>query len=109
MSKSVITFCNKSLQQLKMIATMGGGNLVGLSVKSGGCNGLKYDIAPRAERFDNDEFINFDGVDVTVCPKSLLFIAGTHIHWKTDNMSSGFVFDNPNASGKCGCGTTFNL
>lgn len=109
MSKQLITFCNKSLQQLHRIVKESGNNLVGISVNSGGCNGLKYKIAPREERYKNDEHIILEGVEVTVCPKSLLFITGTHIKWETDNMSSGFIFDNPNAKGKCGCGTTFNI
>lgn len=109
MSKQLITFCNKSLQQLQHIVKQSGNNLVGISVNSGGCNGLKYNIAPRKERFKNDELITLDGLEITVCPKSILFIAGTHVKWETDNMSSGFTFDNPNAKGKCGCGTTFNI
>lgn len=109
MSNQLITFCNKSLNQLQRIAKKSGKTLVGISVNRGGCNGLKYNIYPREERYKNDELITLDGLEVTVCPKSILFIAGTHVKWETDNMSSGFNFDNPNAKGKCGCGTTFNI
>ena len=109
MSKQLITFCNKSLNQLQRIAKESGKPLVGININSGGCNGLKYNIVPREERYKNDEFIKLDEIGITICPKSLLFIAGTHIKWETNNMSSGFIFDNPNAKGGWGCGTTFNI
>lgn len=109
MAKHIISFCSKSLQQLQRITKDSGNNLIGISVQGGGCNGLKYNIAPREKRFEKDELLQLDGIDVSICSKSLLFIVGTHIKWETDNMSSGFVFDNPNAKGECGCGTTFNI
>lgn len=109
MAKNIISFCNKSLYQLKQIVRESGKPFIGISVNSGGCNGLRYNIEPRETRYDKDEFLTVNNIDVTICPKSLLFITGTHIKWETNNMSSGFVFDNPNAKGKCGCGTTFNI
>jgi iron-sulfur cluster assembly protein len=109
MAKHILSFCSKSLQQLQRISRDSGNNLIGVSVKGGGCNGLQYNIAPREKRFENDELLQLEGIDVSICPRSLLFIVGTRIKWETDNMSSGFVFDNPNAKGECGCGTTFNI
>ena len=109
MAKNIITFCSKSLQQLERIGKTTSKNLVGISVNSGGCNGLRYDISPREEEYKNGELLKLNGINVTICPKSLLFIAGTHIKWETTNMTSGFIFENPNAKGKCGCGTTFNI
>ncbi len=109
MAKNIISFCNKSLFRLKHIVGESGKPFIGVSVNSGGCNGLRYSIESRDTRYKNDEFFRVNDIDVTICPKSLVFIAGTHIKWETSNMSSGFVFDNPNAKGKCGCGTTFNI
>ena len=109
MAKNIISFCNKSLYQLKQIVRESGKPFIGISVNSGGCNGFRYNIEPRETRYNKDEFLTVNNIDVTICPKSLLFITGTHIKWETNNMSSGFVFDNPNAKGKCGCGTTFNI
>tara|TARA_B100001769_G_C21943281_1_gene508063 strand:+ start:90 stop:419 length:330 start_codon:yes stop_codon:yes gene_type:complete len=109
MANNIISFCNKSLFQLKHILGESSKPFIGVSVNSGGCNGLRYSIESRDSRYKNDEFFTINGIDITICPKSLVFIAGTHIKWETSNMSSGFVFDNPNAKGKCGCGTTFNI
>ena len=109
MSKQLVSFCNNSLKQFHHIINATGKKYIGISVNSGGCNGLKYDISPIEKRYKNDILLQLDGIDISVCPKSMMFIAGTHIRWETDNMSSGFKFDNPNAKGKCGCGTTFNI
>ena len=37
-----------------------------------------------------------------------MHILGTEIDWKEDIMGQGFVFDNPMAQAKCGCGTSFS-
>ena len=38
-----------------------------------------------------------------------LYLLGTNIDWTEDFMGKRFTFDNPNATGKCGCGTTFSV
>ncbi|HIO66094.1 MAG TPA: hypothetical protein EYN40_05300, partial [Planctomycetes bacterium] len=42
-------------------------------------------------------------------PKSWLFLNGTTVDFKESLMGRGFVFENPNASGACGCGTSFSV
>ena len=82
-------------------------------IKGGGCNGFKYILEP-INKFDeknvtfNDDLSNLE-VPIVVCNKSLMYIIGTEIDWKEDYMGSRFVFNNPVASGTCGCGTTFNV
>ena len=49
-----------------------------------------------------------DGVNVYICNKSLLFLIGTTIDWKKNIMGETFVFNNPNATSKCGCGSSFS-
>ena len=48
-----------------------------------------------------------EGVEVYVDPKSALFVDGTQIDYHESLMGSGFAFSNPNATGTCGCGTSF--
>ena len=67
-TRNLLSFCSKSLQQLHRITKDSGNNLIGISVKAGGCNGLKYNIAPREKRFKNDEFLQLDGINVSICP-----------------------------------------
>ena len=80
-----------------------------LSLKGGGCNGFEYrfDLTnPKLEK--GDEKITIDNMDIQICGKSLFYLLGTEIDWKTDIMGSTFYFNNPNAQSTCGCGSSFN-
>ena len=86
------------------------GEFLRIAITGGGCNGLKYYIEPTDEPpLKTDEQIDLDGVNVIVCGKSLFYILGTEVTWKKDLMGERFDFINPNASGSCGCGETFNV
>ena len=78
-----------------------------LGVLGGGCSGLsyqfKFDPKPRA----TDKVFEFDGVQVFVDPKSMVFLDGMTLDYKESLMQSGFAFENPNAKKSCGCGTSF--
>lgn len=79
-----------------------------LGVLGGGCSGLsyqfKYDPKPRA----TDQVFTFDGIQVYVDPKSMIYLSGMTLDWKDSLIQSGFVFDNPHAEKNCGCGTSFS-
>ena len=81
-----------------------------LSVKGGGCSGFEYQID--LERNPADEFdIEFEchGVRVVVDMKSEFYMDGTTIDFNTNIMERGFTFKNPQASGTCGCGSSFSI
>ena len=110
MNKTILTFCKRASQQLKFISKVSGNKSILIGVKGGGCNGLKYFIEPTSAKPQKiDEQLDIDGTDVIVCGKSLLHILGTEITWKKDYMGERFDFNNPNASGSCGCGETFSV
>ena len=99
----------RALQQFKKIIGESGGGSLKLSLKSGGCNGFEYKIeATNNEVEKGDEVIRLDGVELVVCGKSLLYILGTSIDYSKSIMGETFVFENPNASSTCGCGSSFN-
>ena len=81
----------------------------GLRVKvvGGGCSGLSYQIALERAPEDHDTVLESEGVPIYLDPKSALFIGGTQIDYHESLMGSGFAFQNPNATGTCGCGTSF--
>ena len=84
--------------------------LVKFSVNGGGCNGINYDLKPTNEEPNkNDEIIKINDVNVVLCEYSVFHIIGTEIDWKEDIMGSSFVFNNPNANSKCGCGNSFGI
>jgi iron-sulfur cluster assembly protein len=83
-----------------------GGLRVG--VKGGGCSGLSYTFAwEREPRFGDEVFEGSDGAKLYVDKKSLLYLNGTILDYDTTLIGRGFVFNNPNAKGTCGCGSSF--
>ena len=79
-----------------------------VGVKGGGCSGFSYTLDLTEEVRDNDERWEQDGIEVICDPKSALYLNGTTIDFKDEMMGRGFVFNNPNASSTCGCGSSFS-
>lgn len=81
-----------------------------IGIKAGGCSGLSYVFAWEPGPRDGDHvFDGPDGAKVFVDQKSYRFIDGTTLDYDTSLVSKGFTFDNPNAKGTCGCGTSFSV
>lgn len=53
--------------------------------------------------------VNQDGVKIVVDPNAILHVAGTRMDWIEDPLRAEFIFENPNATGTCGCGESFNI
>jgi iron-sulfur cluster assembly protein len=75
-----------------------------VGVKNGGCAGMSYTMEFAATVSPLDEVIEDKGVKVLIDPKAVLFLLGARMDFKTDRLSSGFVFENPNETSACGCG-----
>lgn len=80
-----------------------------IGVKKGGCAGMEYTMtwADTIDRFD--EVVEAGGARVIVSPDAVLYLLGTEMDFKTDKLSSQFVFNNPNQKSACGCGESVNL
>jgi iron-sulfur cluster assembly protein len=78
-----------------------------VGVKGGGCSGFNYVLDLTETQKDHDEAFTQHGVTVICDPKSLLYLNGTVIDFKDELMGRGFVFQNPNATSTCGCGSSF--
>ena len=108
--KQILYICNKSIKHFKKILVKNNSKYINKGVKEGDCNGNKYYIEPSNEEPNKiDEIIIQDNIQINVCGKSLFYLIGSEINWKDDNMGNGIVFNNPNASSKCGCGETFSI
>jgi iron-sulfur cluster assembly protein len=79
-----------------------------VSVEGGGCSGFSYLLDLTESQKDTDEVFEQHGIKIVVDPKSLLYLGGTTIDFKDEIMGRGFVFQNPNASSTCGCGSSFS-
>jgi iron-sulfur cluster assembly accessory protein len=79
-----------------------------VGVKGGGCSGFSYLLDLTESQKDTDEVFEQHGIKIVVDPKSLLYLSGTTIDFKDEIMGRGFVFQNPNATATCGCGSSFS-
>lgn len=77
-------------------------------VQTGGCAGFKYLMGLEAETRNGDKVVRQDGVTLFIDTDSQPHLMGMTVDFVTGLESSGFVFDNPNASSKCSCGKSFS-
>ena len=82
---------------------------VRVSVKTGGCAGMSYVMEYTKEINPNDEVIDDKGVKVFVDSAAIMYLLGTEIDYKKEELSSSFVFNNPNETERCGCGESFKI
>jgi iron-sulfur cluster assembly protein len=80
-----------------------------VGVKGGGCSGFSYVLDLTESQKDSDEMFDQHGIKIICDPKSLLYLSGTVIDFKDEIMGRGFVFQNPNATSSCGCGSSFSV
>ena len=80
-----------------------------LGVKGGGCSGLSYVLAFDEKPRENDKILEIHGVTVFIDPKSLFYLSGTVLDFSDGLNGKGFVFNNPQASKTCGCGSSFGV
>ena len=78
-----------------------------VAVQPGGCSGFKYSLLIEDKPADDDTIVTQDGFRVFVDPFSMQYMAGITIDYVTSMQGSGFTFKNPNATGGCGCGSSF--
>ena len=82
---------------------------VKLSTPRRGCSGLAYSVDYVSEEDPLDEKIETPGGLFYIDGASVLYLLGSTMDWKEDDFAAGFVFDNPNAKGACGCGESFTV
>lgn len=82
---------------------------VKLSTPRRGCSGLAYSVDYVSEAVAFDERIETTGGVLFVDGGSVLYLVGSTMDWVEDDFTAGFVFNNPNAKGSCGCGESFTV
>ena len=95
------------ISQIRLQENRGDDYFVRVSVTSGGCSGLTYQLDFDNESRPNDQVFEHNGVQVVTDLKSFLYLFNTTLEFSGGLNGKGFFFENPNAARTCGCGESF--
>jgi iron-sulfur cluster assembly protein len=103
-----ITITERAAEKIRvLLAGAKEGHGLRVKVVEGGCSGFEYKMDIDSPRAD-DQVFEKNAARVLLDPKTILHLNGTEMDYKDELMQSGFVFNNPNVKGTCGCGTSFS-
>lgn len=105
MTPAAVVEVKKFMEMEKVSPEVGG---LRVAVQPGGCSGFKYSLLIEDKPAEDDTVVSQDGYKVFVDPFSMQYISGVTIDYVTSMQGSGFTFKNPNSTGGCGCGSSFN-
>tara|TARA_Y100000591_G_scaffold194348_1_gene168181 strand:+ start:778 stop:1113 length:336 start_codon:yes stop_codon:yes gene_type:complete len=109
--KQIIKLSDNAALRIKEIMSNAEKDSLGVrvSVKAGGCAGMSYVMEYTKQLNPNDEVVEDKGVKVFVDPAAVIYLLGTEMDYKKEELSSSFVFNNPNETERCGCGESFKI
>ncbi len=111
MAKDPIIITDNAVERIKILLSQRTKPAIGIRVliETKGCSGMKYKIeyADAVNKFD--AVVEQKGISVLIDPKAMLFVLGSEMDYLEEELSSGFIFRNPNEKGKCGCGESFHV
>ena len=84
-------------------------HFVRVSVTSGGCSGLTYNLEFDDELRDEDQVFEDNGERIVTDLRSFIYLANTRLVFSGGLSGTGFTFENPNAARTCACGESFSL
>jgi len=107
----VLTLTDAAAERVKTVIGRSETPVAGVrvGVKKGGCAGMEYTMEYASEVRPMDEVVEDKGVRILIEPSAILFLLGTEMDWKTEKLTSGFVFHNPNQTSACGCGESVEI
>ena len=108
---AAITLTSASEARIAELMTKAPADAIGvkLSTPRRGCSGLAYSVDYISEAVPFDEKIETPGGVLYIDGGSVLYLVGSTMDWVEDDFAAGFVFNNPNATGSCGCGESFTV
>lgn len=111
MTKTVMTLTDAAAERVKHLTAKRADPTVGLriGVRTAGCSGMAYAMEFAEEQGQFDEVVEDKGVRVLIDGKALMFLIGTEMDFVEGKFQTGFVFNNPNEKGRCGCGESFHV
>jgi iron-sulfur cluster assembly protein len=106
-----MTLTDRAAERVREIMSKRDTPAIGLriGVKSRGCSGMSYFVEYAEEKKRFEEVVEDKGVTLLIDPAATMFLIGTEMDWVEDKFNAGFVFNNPNEKGRCGCGESFHV
>lgn len=108
---SVIRISDAAVRRIKDIIAKATKPVLGvrISVAAKGCSGFSYVVEYAETRGKFEDMVERDGAVVFIDPKAVMYLLGSELDYTESKMESGFVFNNPNEKGRCGCGESFSV
>jgi iron-sulfur cluster assembly accessory protein len=107
-NKKILTLTFNAIQRLSLVLSeKPEGTGLRIGVKTKGCSGLAYTMTYASQPEPFDDVIEEGHIKIFIDPKAIFYILGSEMDYVQQDISSGFVFTNPNEKGKCGCGKSF--
>ena len=97
----------EKISELKQGSSLTDAHFVRVSVTSGGCSGLTYNLDFDDSSLPDDQVFEDNGIKVVTDLKSFLYLCNTTLEFSGGLNGKGFYFNNPNAERTCGCGESF--
>lgn len=107
----VMSLTDAAAERIRQIVSRSEASVTGvrIGVKNGGCAGMEYTLDYANAAAPGEDVLEDKGVKLFIDPKAVLFLLGTEMDYRTEKLSSGFVFNNPNQTGACGCGESVQI
>lgn len=107
-TKPIVTLTSEAAEKVREFqAGDEADTVLRVSVIPGGCSGFEYGLDMDTNIREDDFSFESEGVPVVIDPFSAQYLAGLSIGYHSSFQGTGFTFENPNATGSCGCGTSF--
>jgi iron-sulfur cluster assembly accessory protein len=109
---AAVTLTERAADKVKALMAQepaGEAEVLRVAIRGGGCGGFEYELGFDRGATDGDGEAEFHGVRVVVDQASAQYLAGATVDFVESLQESGFKIDNPNASGSCGCGHSFQV
>ncbi len=107
---SPVILSAEAVEELKKIKTeqdIANDMMLRIGVKGGGCAGFSYILGFDSKKENDEEYV-FEDMPVIIDKSHLMYLAGMQLDYHIGLNNRGFVFENPNATKTCGCGTSFS-
>ena len=111
MTAQLLTLTKAAAERVRTLLDQADKPVLGVrvGVRSRGCSGYSYFVEYAEEQRPLEDVVEEQGVKVFIDPMATMFIVGSEMDYREDTLQSGFVFNNPNEKGRCGCGESFSV